>query len=196
MVRVGVRSSTVSFCSFFSWLISRVKKKKKKKKKKPDNHFLFFFLARCVLTPVVAKLYGQFRIKHVYLAFMVIFEIGLVVCAVAKSSHVFILGRALNGLGASGQFNGCMLILSCVCDARVRPLATALCMSMISVGSMTGPIIAGVVTARIGWRWCKLPLLRRLSSPSLPSSHHREIQVSGYFYPWAAPSSLLLPLPK
>ncbi|KAK8150068.1 hypothetical protein G3M48_004272 [Beauveria asiatica] len=103
---------------------------------------------------VAAKLYDQFRIKHVYLAFMGIFEIGLVVCAVARSSHVFILGRALNGLGASGQFSGCMLILSCVCDASVRPLSTALAMAMIPVGSMTGPIIAGFITSRIGWRWC------------------------------------------
>ncbi|KAM3426430.1 hypothetical protein MY4824_009969 [Beauveria thailandica] len=108
---------------------------------------------------VAAKLYDQFRIKHVYLAFMGIFEIGLVVCAVARSSHVFILGRALNGLGASGQFSGCMLILSCVCDASVRPLSTALAMAMIPVGSMTGPIIAGFITSRIGWRWCFWMLL-------------------------------------
>jgi MFS family permease len=121
-----------------------------------DNSFFFFSSSyRCVLTPVVAKLYEQFRIKHVYLAFMVVFEVGLVVCATAKSSHVFIVGRALNGLGAAAQFNGCLLIISCVCAPGIRPLATAISMSMISVGSMTGPIIAGVVTARIGWRWCK-----------------------------------------
>ncbi|KAM3537521.1 hypothetical protein ARSEF1564_009553 [Beauveria bassiana] len=113
-----------------------------------------YVLPLCVLSPVVAKLYDQFRIRHVYLAFMGIFEIGLVVCAVARSSHVFIIGRALNGLGASGQFSGCMLILSCVCDASVRPLSTALAMAMVPVGSMTGPIIAGVITSRIGWRWC------------------------------------------
>ncbi|KAJ2979656.1 hypothetical protein NQ176_g3114 [Zarea fungicola] len=113
-----------------------------------------YVLPLCVLSPVVAKFYGQFRIKHVYLTFMAIFEIGLIVCAIARSSHGFIIGRALNGLGASGQFSGCMLILSCVCDASVRPLSTALAMAMIPVGSMTGPVIAGVVTARIGWRWC------------------------------------------
>lgn len=113
-----------------------------------------YVLPLCVLMPVVAKLYDQFRIKHVYLACMLFFELGLVICAVAESSRVFILGRALNGLGASGQFNGCIIVLSSVCDASIRPLATSLVMSMLPIGSMTGPIIAGVVTARIGWRWC------------------------------------------
>lgn len=137
-------------CSYYS-LRGRVKGKKKGRLLTlPPSE-----TNRCVLSPVVAKFYGQFRIKHVYLTFMAIFEIGLIVCAIARSSHGFIIGRALNGLGASGQFSGCMLILSCVCDASVRPLSTALAMAMIPVGSMTGPVIAGVVTARIGWRWCK-----------------------------------------
>ncbi|XWX01817.1 hypothetical protein V2A60_009846 [Cordyceps javanica] len=110
--------------------------------------------SRLMFYHFAAKFYTQFRIKHVYLAFMGMFAIGLIVCAVARSSHVFILGRALNGVGASGQLSGCMLIMSCACDASVRPLSTALAMAMIPVGSMTGPIIAGAVTARIGWRWC------------------------------------------
>lgn len=133
-------------------------------------HLLTLFSSlppRCVMTPVVGKLYNQFRIKHVYLAFMVVFEVGLVVCAIAKSSHVFIVGRAINGLGAAGQFNGCMLIMSCVCAPSIRPLSTSLVMSMMPVGSMTGPIIAGVLTAHIGWRWCKCCF--SVFGPLLPS---------------------------
>jgi MFS family permease len=102
------------------------------------------------------------RIKHVYLVFIVVFEVGLIICAIAKTSHMFVVGRAVNGLGAAGQFNGCMLIMSCVCDIKIRPLASALAISMISVGSMTGPIIAGVVTAHVGWRWCKSSLIIQL----------------------------------
>lgn len=112
---------------------------------------------------MVAKFYDHFRIKYVYLIFMIIFEIGLVICALSKSSHMFVIGRAINGLGAAGQFNGCMLIMSCVCPPAVRPLTTALAMSMVPVGSMTGPIIAGVLTARMGWRWCKCSIQPRIS---------------------------------
>lgn len=103
----------------------------------------------------MGRLYEQLRVKHVYLAFMLVFEAGLVICATATSSNMFIVGRAVNGLGSSGQFSGTMLMLGSACPEKIRPLVTAAAVSMISVGSMTGPVIAGVLTDRAGWRWCK-----------------------------------------
>lgn len=113
---------------------------------------------RCAFIPLVGKFYEQLPVKHVYLSFMLIFEAGLIICATAKSSHMFILGRAVNGLGSSGQFSGTMLMLTSACPAKIRPIVTAVAVSMISVGSMTGPVIAGVLTARSNWRWCKSSL--------------------------------------
>ncbi|KAJ6781134.1 hypothetical protein PWT90_04853 [Aphanocladium album] len=117
----------------------------------PTNKFSLY---RCVFIPLVGKFYETLPVKFVYLAFMLIFEAGLIICATAKSSSVFIVGRAVNGLGSSGQFSGTMLMLSSAVPANIRPVVTAAAVSMISVGSMTGPIIAGVLTAHAGWRWC------------------------------------------
>ncbi|KAM3460048.1 hypothetical protein MY5147_000272 [Beauveria neobassiana] len=137
-----------------------------------------YVVTLCDFIPLVGQFYEQLRIKHVYLTFMLIFEAGLVICATAKSSKMFIIGRAVNGLGSSGQFSGTMLMIGSSCPDKIRPLVTAAAVSMISVGSMTGPVIAGVLTARAGWRWCfwlLLPigvliilflLLMRLPEPS------------------------------
>jgi MFS family permease len=115
-----------------------------------------YVLALCVFIPLVGKTYEQLPNKLVYLSFMVVFELGVLICALATTSYMFIAGRVVNGIGSAGLVSGALLILGSVCEPKIRPLITALAMSMISVGSMTGPIIAGVLTARISWRWCRL----------------------------------------
>ncbi|KAK3378346.1 major facilitator superfamily domain-containing protein [Podospora didyma] len=113
-----------------------------------------YVLAVCVFIPLVGKLYTIFPIKLVYLSFMAIFEIGSIICAVSASSRVFILGRTVNGVGSAGLLSGALLIIFSACKPSVRPVVTSLAMSLISIGSITGPLIAGVLTSRVTWRWC------------------------------------------
>lgn len=84
---------------------------------------------------------------------MVVFKIGLLICALAPSSPIFVAGRAISGPGSAGQFGGFLSDDRLRMRAKTRPLVSAVAMSMISVGSMTGPMIAGVLTPRAGWRW-------------------------------------------
>ena len=105
--------------------------------------------------PPVGKTYDQLPIQLVYLSFMAVFEIGLLICALARSSPMFIAGRVVNGIGSAGLVSGALLIIGSACQSDIRPLVTAAAMSMISIGSMTGPIIAGVLTSRVSWRWCR-----------------------------------------
>jgi len=74
---------------------------------------------------VFGKLYGYFPIKLVFLAGVVIFEIGSAVCGAAPTSTALIVGRAIAGLGASGIFQGAMVIVAYSVDPHKRPM----CMS-------------------------------------------------------------------
>ncbi|KAI0405019.1 major facilitator superfamily domain-containing protein [Xylaria palmicola] len=56
------------------------------------------------------KLYTLFSIKKVYMAAIVLFEIGSLICTVAPNSVALIIGRAIAGLGAAGIFSGGILI--------------------------------------------------------------------------------------
>ncbi|TVY40037.1 Efflux pump [Lachnellula subtilissima] len=69
-----------------------------------------YLLPLMALQPTFGKIYSYFDIKTVFLAALLGFEVGSVVCATAKSSVVFIVGRAIAGSSAgaihSGAFGG------------------------------------------------------------------------------------------
>lgn len=63
------------------------------------------------IQPLVGKIYTQFRLKHVYLSFFFIFELGSLICGVATSSTMLIVGRAIAGIGVAGVFAGALIII-------------------------------------------------------------------------------------
>ncbi|KAF7168111.1 hypothetical protein CNMCM6106_003437 [Aspergillus hiratsukae] len=87
--------------------------------------------------------YGKIY-KLVFVAALLIFEIGSVVCATALNSHVFILGRALAGLGSAGIQAGTTLILAECVPLRQRPTWNGIIGSTFAVGSVAGPLLVKV----------------------------------------------------
>ncbi|KAH8896316.1 MFS general substrate transporter [Thozetella sp. PMI_491] len=112
-----------------------------------------YLLAICVLTPLAGKLYNVFSNKFTFVGFLVVFELGTIICAISKSSQTFIYGRAVTGMGASGLMNGGLVIISVACPPSIRPVITACGMSLIAVGGITGPLISGALTQQLGWQW-------------------------------------------
>ncbi|KAL2153675.1 hypothetical protein VTH82DRAFT_4830 [Thermothelomyces myriococcoides] len=108
----------------------------------------------CVCIPLMGKIYTIFPNKHAYLLFLLVFEMGSIVCALARRSYAFIIGRAVNGIGSAGLLSGALLIIFAACNPKTRPLVTSLAMSLISLGAITGPLIAGALTDKVTWRWC------------------------------------------
>ncbi|KAL2167049.1 hypothetical protein VTG60DRAFT_1845 [Thermothelomyces hinnuleus] len=125
----------------------------------------------CVCIPLMGKIYTIFPNKHAYLTFLLVFEVGSIVCALARRSHAFIIGRAVNGIGSAGLLSGALLIIFAACTPKTRPLVTSLAMSLISLGAITGPLIAGALTHKVTWRWCFwifLPLGGAVITATLP----------------------------
>lgn len=81
-----------------------------------------YLLVTCMFQLIFGKLYGYFPIKWVFLAAIIIFEIGSAVCGAAPTSDAFIVGRSIAGLGASGIFQGAMVIVAYSVEPRKRPL--------------------------------------------------------------------------
>lgn len=113
-----------------------------------------FRLCTCAFQFGFAKLYRYFSIKNVFLLSNVIFLIGSLLCATAASSTMFIVGRAVTGLGFSGGLAGCFAVMTHSLPLNKRPVFAGLMACVESLAIISAPIVGGALTQSLGWRWC------------------------------------------
>ncbi len=68
-------------------------------------------------------------LQYAFLGFLFVFEIGSLLCAVATSSSMLIIGRAIAGLGSSGLFNGGLTIVGAILPVGKRPIYMGMLMA-------------------------------------------------------------------
>ncbi|KAG9249098.1 MFS multidrug transporter [Calycina marina] len=103
---------------------------------------------------IFGKLYVLYPVKWVFLTSIAIFEIGSLLCGAAPNSTALILGRAIAGLGSAGLFNGAMVIISYSVRLEHRPVYFGIFGGVYAVASVVGPLLGGVFTDKVSWRWC------------------------------------------
>lgn len=57
------------------------------------------------------------------------------------------------GLGAAGNFNGAFSIISSSVSLDKSPLYTGMMAGFAQLGMVAGPLIGGVLTEHVSWRW-------------------------------------------
>ncbi|KAK1987628.1 major facilitator superfamily domain-containing protein [Colletotrichum cereale] len=120
-----------------------------------------YLLAQCASQLLYGKIYTFFGIKGTFLTSILLFEIGSAVCGAAPNFVAFIIGRAIAGLGASGILGGVLVIFVHALPLHKRPLYQGMFDAVFGVSSVTGPLLRGVFTSKVSWRWCfyiNLPL--------------------------------------
>ena len=113
-----------------------------------------YLLTTAALQLLFGKFYTYFSIKWVFLGAIVLFEVGSLICGVAQNSMTLIIGRAVAGLGSSGIFSGALIILAYSVTLDKRPMYSGLIGSMYGIASVGGPLLGGVFTDKVTWRWC------------------------------------------
>ncbi|KAK2017792.1 MFS general substrate transporter [Colletotrichum eremochloae] len=113
-----------------------------------------FFLTISAFSQFWGKAYTYFSLKWVLMTAIVIFEVGSLICGVAKNSPTLIIGRAITGAGGAGISNGCYTIIGVVAKPEKRPAYTGILAAMYGFAAVIGPLIGGAFTTNVTWRWC------------------------------------------
>ncbi|KAK7997400.1 cytochrome P450 [Apiospora arundinis] len=113
-----------------------------------------FMISSAVLQPLTGRFYTNFSSKWTFVCFFALFELGSLLCGVATSSVMLIVGRAVAGMGASGIQNGAFTIIAGCVPLQKRPPLIGFASGFAQLGLVTGPLIGGALTEHATWRWC------------------------------------------
>lgn len=111
-------------------------------------------LALTVSTPVWGKLADLFDRKLLVQLGLGIFVAGSLLAGLAQSTSWLIACRAIQGLGAGGLTALVQVILADLVSPRERGRYAGYLGAVFGVGTVAGPLLGGVITDGIGWRWC------------------------------------------
>ncbi|KAK6223368.1 hypothetical protein LQW54_000485 [Pestalotiopsis sp. IQ-011] len=113
-----------------------------------------FLMTACAFQVLFGRIYTIFPAKLTFLGAIGIFMGGSVVAAVAPNSTVFIVGRAIQGMGTSGILSGGLIIISQVVPLQLRSVLGGVIGAMEGIAMISAPIIGGTLTDKLNWRWC------------------------------------------
>lgn len=103
---------------------------------------------------LVGRIYTFYNPKMVFIGCVGIFELGSLICGAAPNSTSLIVGRAIAGVGSAGIFSGTISIMVYLVPLQKRPAWTGVLGAVFAISSVAGPLLGGVFTDKVSWRWC------------------------------------------
>lgn len=118
-----------------------------------------YLITATLVTPLYGKLSDIYGRKQFFMAAIVLFVLGSVLCTFAQSMYMLAVFRAVQGLGAGGLFSLALAIVGDIVSPRERARYQGYFLAVFGTSSVLGPVIGGVLSGQpsilgiAGWRW-------------------------------------------
>ncbi|TIA03963.1 DNA repair protein RAD50 [Aureobasidium pullulans] len=120
-----------------------------------------YLLGNASSVPLWGKISDIFGRKPILIVANLMFLIGSLIAALANSIGMLIAARAIQGVGGGGLVTLVNICISDLFSLRRRGAYFGIIGGVWALASAIGPVIGGVFTEKVSWRWCfyiNLPL--------------------------------------
>ncbi len=114
------------------------------------NSYLLVFAALLILASRLGDMLGP---RRLFVAGLALFALSSALCGAAQTPGQLIAARVLQGVGAAAIAPQAMVIIRSIFHGRKMGTAFGVFSSMIGVAAVSGPVIGGVLTTYLSWRW-------------------------------------------
>lgn len=112
-----------------------------------------YLVPATVLLPVFARLSDRYGRQRMLLVGMSLFVLGSALCSIAQSMAQVATFRAVQGAGAAALEALSFLLVAELSGPRRNAMAQAVLAGIMAFSFIAGPMIGGLLTDHVGWRW-------------------------------------------
>ena len=113
-----------------------------------------YLLCETIMIPIAGKLSDIYGRKPLFLIGLGLFAVGSVCAGLSTNMEMFIVCRALQGIGGGILIPVATAAVADLYSPRERARMQGILGAIFGVGSGIGPLIGGYIEGAISWHWC------------------------------------------
>jgi EmrB/QacA subfamily drug resistance transporter len=112
-----------------------------------------YALALAALILTWGAISDRFGRKRIFITGLAVFTASSLLCGLAQSINILIWSRALQGVGGAAMFATGLALIAQDFQGPARGKAIAAWAATVGGAVAIGPLVGGLLTSAVGWRW-------------------------------------------